>query len=269
IQSLDDREIDRWLERVEAGNLYVNRPITGAMVGRQPFGGWKASSVGPGAKVGGPNYVLQLARWRQVNGSRGEDTVSGELSALLERFLEEADDEHVKAFLRASAASYALAWQQHFSRTHDPMRILGERNVFRYRLCRGVLVRAEAVSAAGRLALQQVLLAALTCGVPLTVSLSRGKPWSWLAEHFTIGAVTESESDLIERLRSSDGVERLRLLDLVSFGLRAAAHEVGAAVIDAPVLAVGRLELRWYLREQTVARVVHRYGNVMERAATE
>jgi hypothetical protein len=40
-------------------------------------------------------------------------------------------------------------------------------------------------------------------------------------------------------------------------------------VIDAPVLATGRLELRWYLREQTVARVVHRYGNVMERAATE
>ena len=45
---------------MEAGNLYVNRPITGAIVGRQPFGGWKASSVGPGAKAGGPNYVLQL-----------------------------------------------------------------------------------------------------------------------------------------------------------------------------------------------------------------
>src|SRR5712691_8420286 len=67
IQSLDDREIDRWLDRIEACNLYVNRPITGAMVGRQPFGGWKASSVGPGAKVGGPNYVLQLARGRQVS----------------------------------------------------------------------------------------------------------------------------------------------------------------------------------------------------------
>ena len=66
IQTLDDREIARWVDRIEAGNLYVNRPITGAIVGRQPFGGWKASSVGPGAKAGGPNYVLQLARWRQV-----------------------------------------------------------------------------------------------------------------------------------------------------------------------------------------------------------
>ncbi|HEY4909370.1 MAG TPA: hypothetical protein VIJ73_07710, partial [Methylomirabilota bacterium] len=82
-------------------------------------------------------------------------------------------------------------------------------------------------------------------------------------------AVTESETDLIERLRSSDGVERIRVLDPVSLGVRAAAHEVGVAVIDAPVLATGRLELRWYLREQTIARVVHRYGNVMEPAATE
>ncbi len=66
LQSLDDREVERWLERIEAGNLYVNRHITGAIVGRQPFGGWKGSSVGPGAKAGGPNYVLQLARWSQV-----------------------------------------------------------------------------------------------------------------------------------------------------------------------------------------------------------
>ena len=39
IQTLDDREIARWVDRIEAGNLYVNRPITGAIVGRQPFGG--------------------------------------------------------------------------------------------------------------------------------------------------------------------------------------------------------------------------------------
>jgi hypothetical protein len=35
------------------------------------------------------------------------------------------------------------------------------------------------------------------------------------------------------------------------------------------VVATGRLELRWYLREQTVSRVVHRYGNVMAAAGTE
>ena len=63
IQSLDHREIEHWLAHVEVGNAYVNRPITGAIVRRQPFGGWKRSAVGVGAKAGGPNYVLTLGRW--------------------------------------------------------------------------------------------------------------------------------------------------------------------------------------------------------------
>jgi RHH-type proline utilization regulon transcriptional repressor/proline dehydrogenase/delta 1-pyrroline-5-carboxylate dehydrogenase len=44
------------------GNLYVNRPITGAMVGRQPFGGNRLS--GTGAKAGGPDYLLQFVEPR-------------------------------------------------------------------------------------------------------------------------------------------------------------------------------------------------------------
>ncbi|MEZ5299559.1 MAG: aldehyde dehydrogenase family protein [Verrucomicrobiales bacterium] len=49
--SLDESEIDAWRERVEAGNAYINRGITGAIVRRQPFGGWKRSSVEAGAKA--------------------------------------------------------------------------------------------------------------------------------------------------------------------------------------------------------------------------
>ncbi len=52
----------RTVERVAAcspvGNLYVNRAITGAMVGRQPFGGNRLS--GTGVKAGGPGYLLQF-----------------------------------------------------------------------------------------------------------------------------------------------------------------------------------------------------------------
>jgi len=62
LEALDPAEIAFWRERVEAGNLYVNRHITGAVVGRQPFGGWRRSVVGPGAKAGGPNYVASLGR---------------------------------------------------------------------------------------------------------------------------------------------------------------------------------------------------------------
>src|SRR5688572_5395113 len=48
IWTLDPTEVDRWVEQVEVGNAYVNRHTTGAIVRRQPFGGWKRSVVGPG-----------------------------------------------------------------------------------------------------------------------------------------------------------------------------------------------------------------------------
>ncbi len=45
-------------ETAEVGNLYINRSITGSLVGRQPFGGFKLSGVG--AKAGGPDYLLNF-----------------------------------------------------------------------------------------------------------------------------------------------------------------------------------------------------------------
>jgi RHH-type proline utilization regulon transcriptional repressor/proline dehydrogenase/delta 1-pyrroline-5-carboxylate dehydrogenase len=51
-------------ERTPVGNLYVNRGITGAMVGRQPFGGNRLS--GTGTKAGGPDYLLHFVEPRTV-----------------------------------------------------------------------------------------------------------------------------------------------------------------------------------------------------------
>jgi RHH-type proline utilization regulon transcriptional repressor/proline dehydrogenase/delta 1-pyrroline-5-carboxylate dehydrogenase len=47
-----------------AGNLYLNRKITGAMVGRQPFGGFNLSGVG--MKTGGPDYLLQFMQVKSI-----------------------------------------------------------------------------------------------------------------------------------------------------------------------------------------------------------
>jgi RHH-type proline utilization regulon transcriptional repressor/proline dehydrogenase/delta 1-pyrroline-5-carboxylate dehydrogenase len=63
LQSLDEAECELWMDRIQAGNLYINRGITGAIVNRQPFGGWRRSSVGPTAKAGGHHYVNSLRRW--------------------------------------------------------------------------------------------------------------------------------------------------------------------------------------------------------------
>jgi len=264
IQTLDEREIARWVDRIEAGNLYVNRPITGAIVGRQPFGGWKASSVGPGAKAGGPNYVLQLARWRQASRPAGDDARLPEATAaLLERCVADLSDEDARALVRASASSYARAWRRHFGREHDPSAIRGERNGFRYRPCRRVIARGTSARLEAAAALGQVLLAASVAGTRLTLSLSPdSRPSAWLAECDGVELVSETEAGFVERLAHPGDAERVRAWEPISTAARAAANGAGVTVIEAPVLANGRLELRWYLREQTVSRVVHRYGSV-------
>jgi 1-pyrroline-5-carboxylate dehydrogenase len=62
--SEDQTEIDEWLDRIQAGVVYVNRragSTTGAWPGVQPFGGWKGSGT-TGKAGGGPYYVLQYLR---------------------------------------------------------------------------------------------------------------------------------------------------------------------------------------------------------------
>ena len=67
--SRNPRTVEYVASRSPVGNLYVNRQITGAMVGRQPFGGNRLS--GTGFKAGGPDYLLQFTDPQVVT----EDTV--------------------------------------------------------------------------------------------------------------------------------------------------------------------------------------------------
>jgi RHH-type proline utilization regulon transcriptional repressor/proline dehydrogenase/delta 1-pyrroline-5-carboxylate dehydrogenase len=103
LHSLNSTECERWIEYVEGGNLYVNRGTTGAVVRRQPFGGWKRSSVGPTAKAGGANYVNCLRNWPHVR--------------------------HVDAAL-AEASSW---WHDVASKARDESGLEAERNYVRYR----------------------------------------------------------------------------------------------------------------------------------------
>lgn len=57
--------IDRAQAEFEVGNLYINRHTTGAVVARQPFGGFKLSGVG--SKAGGPDYLLQFLEPRHIS----------------------------------------------------------------------------------------------------------------------------------------------------------------------------------------------------------
>jgi RHH-type proline utilization regulon transcriptional repressor/proline dehydrogenase/delta 1-pyrroline-5-carboxylate dehydrogenase len=79
--------------------------------------------------------------------------------------------------------------------------------------------------------------------------------------------VEETDDELAAALRAG-GVGRLRYADRsrVPDAIRTAAVESYIYVADAPVLAHGRVELLWYLKEQSLSHVYHRYGNLGRRA---
>ncbi len=83
LHSLDPDEIKLWREKVQVGNAYINRTMTGAIVQRQPFGGWKHSCVGPGAKAGGPNYVASLGLFHESDLPKLRKPLTGDLASLV------------------------------------------------------------------------------------------------------------------------------------------------------------------------------------------
>lgn len=64
IYSRSPKNLKLGVQEFRVGNLYLNKPSTGALVGRQPFGGFKMSGVG--SKAGGPDYLLQFVIPRAV-----------------------------------------------------------------------------------------------------------------------------------------------------------------------------------------------------------
>ena len=147
IHTLDPAEIARWTDTVEVGNAYVNRPTTGAIVRRQPFGGWKRSSVGPGAKAGGPNYVARLGTWHPVDTGLPDDE-----------------------WLAVARASDEAAWQAEFGIDHDPTGLFCESNILRYRPLTRVALRTEPDAAPRDI--ERVRTAADRCGAALIESHS-------------------------------------------------------------------------------------------------
>jgi RHH-type transcriptional regulator, proline utilization regulon repressor / proline dehydrogenase / delta 1-pyrroline-5-carboxylate dehydrogenase len=64
VYSRSPAHLDRARTALEAGNIYFNRGCTGALVCRQPFGGYKLSGIG--SKTGGPDYLHQFVVPRTV-----------------------------------------------------------------------------------------------------------------------------------------------------------------------------------------------------------
>ncbi|MEX0836460.1 MAG: aldehyde dehydrogenase family protein, partial [Nitriliruptor sp.] len=252
IHSLDDREVERWLARVQVGNAYVNRHTTGAIVQRQPFGGWKRSSVGPGAKAGGPHYVAQLGTWAEAGLPEEVDELPPDLTERLRAITSDLDPED-RAWLIAAIRSDERAWRTRYGVEHDPSGLEAEANVLRYRPRRLIVVRAGAGASVRDLA--RVLLAARRVGTPAQLSSASPHPRADVADE----AIVEPAAELVARVADVEGV-RIRSVGELDPVLDQASVELRIDLIADPVLAHGQVELHHHVLEQAVSRTLHRYG---------
>ncbi|MBR5039113.1 MAG: bifunctional proline dehydrogenase/L-glutamate gamma-semialdehyde dehydrogenase [Prevotella sp.] len=230
LQSLDEQEQKYWKNHVQAGNLYINRGITGAIVNRQPFGGMKLSAFGPGLKAGGPNYCLQFM---SVTDKPGTNT------------------DYKK--------SYAEWYEKEFKHARNIQpKIRGEQNVFRYLpLQGGMVLRLFGDETLEQV--QMVQLGAKTVGTPLTISADADHP---LLEH--LNSVIRKES-VTAFCNSMKDYERIRTItsQVPDEVFVAAAHCDKYIALAAPVKD-GRIELTHYIKEQSIANEYHRYGSQIE-----
>ena len=252
IHTLDGEEITTWLDRVEAGNVYVNRGITGAIVQRQPFGGWKKSSVGPGAKAGGPNYVAQMGTWREraeLAPSLGV-SISAKVHELLDAFRANVSDEDF-GWLSRAAEYDQRAWDKEFGRGHDHSGLRSEANIFRYRNTLEPVVVYVGEGYQLRDVYRQLLAAAIT-GTQVRVVAPDAVARELEAADVTVDAHTVTGTP-----------DRIRVVGSAPEELYG---DVATAVIDGPVLIDGRRELLPYLLEQAVSATLHRFGVIHDPA---
>jgi RHH-type transcriptional regulator, proline utilization regulon repressor / proline dehydrogenase / delta 1-pyrroline-5-carboxylate dehydrogenase len=273
LHSLDANELAEWIDTVEAGNVYVNRGITGAIVQRQPFGGWKRSAVGTGTKAGGPNYLFGLGSFVTDPGRNSQTLhlrgLEQRVTDLIEASQESLDYNEFDV-LRRSALSDALAWRDEFNAVKDVSRVGAERNLFRY-LPLPVTVR---LAADGSLSdLLRVIAAALLSKSKFEVSSGIPVPQAVLQVLAAreVPVLIENEADWLKRAaRGGIPTSRVRLIGGDRFaGAQAAASALADALGGSPDIAVyshpvtqaGRIELLPFLREQAIAITAHRFGN--------
>lgn len=278
LESLDKREQEKWKQHIKAGNLYINRGTTGAIVLRQPFGGMGKSALGAGIKVGGPNYVSQFMNFEEISdppiGAIREE--SHLLWLAREWNLELLWGKHgeFKSDLKKTVQaikSYIYNFEQEFSLEKDYFHLRGQDNILRYLPVGKVLVRLHEddslFDVLGRIAAVKVSGCDLVVSIPQELNKSvtdflEGREGKRISGDAPV--LRQTDADLIEYIPK---VQRIRYAspDRVPAAVFQAAAETGFYISRTQVFMEGRLELMQYFQEQSICDNYHRYGNLGER----
>ena len=260
LHSLDGREVARWLETIEAGNLYVNRGTTGAIVQRQPFGGWKKASVGTGTKAGGPSYLLGLTDWVDAPVVAPTDS-----SPTAEAAVIAADDSAWTDldWLRGALSTDDSAWRDEFGIVRDRTELACEQNSLRYQAV-PVTIRDDGDRV---VELIRIIAVGARAGSRMTVSRSSSPSPALRRWLDAVGVELLIESAETWTTRAAALAERGGRIRLIGGDATALAAALGGspalAVYAGPVLSAGRIEGLVFLREQAVSVTAHRFGTPM------
>lgn len=258
LQSLDESEQLLWKNSIEAGNLYINRGITGAIVNRQPFGGMKRSAFGGGIKAGGRNYVSCFVN---IEEKEQEFTSKKDNGAFL-RFAEQLTKDEKTRF-QTAIESYKQNWENEFSKEEDIHNLLGERNTFRYLPLKNMVLRVMENDSLCDVFM--VIAASTTAKTPLTLSISDTDSKIKAirnAINNECSVTVETEEDFIAKM---DHFDRIRTCtNLLSPEIYNKAAALGKYIAFEKPLVEGRVELLHYLKEQSIAFEYHRYGSITD-----
>ncbi|EOD4837415.1 proline dehydrogenase family protein [Campylobacter upsaliensis] len=268
-ESLDEREWEYFHTHIEAGNIYINKPTTGAIVLRQPFGGVKKSAIGFGRKVGIYNYITQFM---DIEAKADTNLLDSPLANALEK-LSKASDESIQATLANAtlmAKSYAYHYKHEFSVARDYVNIRGEDNLFSYTRIKNLAFRVCEQDS-----LQDILGVIIGChtlGLSPLVSYDSTqssiiKELKKICKAVDLGAdfVEENEEQFIAKISKFERIRYHAKADKNSPLYQAAAKEAKIIIRDKPLLN-GRFELLFYHNEKALSVSYHRYGNLGIRA---
>lgn len=269
LESLDEREQEIFKEKLHAGNLYINRMTTGAIVIRQPFGGMGKSAIGSGKKAGGFNYISQFMKLHFEEES-SENLYADKLRPLLE---EENDIAYSLEKTLKLTNDFTHWLQTHFNKEHDYSNIRGESNVIRYIGVKSVLFRFDEDDILYEMLAS--IAAAKMVGAKVYVSIpnnpkSEGLLYliekkSFLLENDDTFAL-EDEIALEKAMLS---VQRIRFLQPPKIAMCEAVAEYALYIATEPFMEHGRIELMHYFIEQSISDSYHRYGNLGLRGLKE
>lgn len=256
LQSLDEREIKIWKNTIEAGNLYINRVTTGAIVNRQPFGGMKKSALGSGKKAGGLNYVSQFINIRS----------SGDNKQLSHPYLDKIQNlsnqssDILEALHVASGFAYWI--DKEFTIEHEYQELRGETNISLYLPRKSVLLR---ITKEDKLCeVLASIMAIKMVGSHLNICLEPD-----FKEIKEIHILMDKEDTLIQTdekgfLQIALKYEVIRFLSkkAISSKLYHLLVKENVYLSCEPFVEHGRIELMHYYKEQSISHSYHRYGNL-------